>query len=89
MVHVVITVLSVPANTVEVINAIQVIDDCLYFGIGVKVGGIRLLDALHMAVLYLSGSVDDTHSDEFIGRESCRLLIGDRPERISFRAEVF
>ena len=89
MVHVIIAVLPVSSDTVEIINAVQVIDDRLHLSIGVKVGRVRFLDALNMAVLYLFGSVDDTHSDEFICCESLRLFIGHCPERISFRAKVF
>ena len=50
MVDIVIAVLPVSADTVKVINGIQVLHQSVNLLIGVEVSRISLLDALHMVV---------------------------------------
>ena len=52
MVDVVITVLAVTADTVKVIDGIQVIPEAVNILVGIKISRVRLFDLLHMGVDY-------------------------------------
>ena len=50
MIHIVISVLSVSANTVQIIKGVQIFNNLIHMGISVKISRISLLNPLPMSV---------------------------------------
>ena len=89
MIHVVVAVLAVTADTVQITEGIKVFHELRHAVVRVEVGRIRLLHALTMGIDHVLRAVDDLHAGELLDGELLRLLLRHVPEGITLLAEVF
>ena len=89
VVDVVVTVLTVSADTVEVVDAVEPVDQSIDFLVGVEVSGISFFNRFGMRIKHVILAVDHAHFDDLVHSKVRKLLIGHIPELIAFVAEVF
>ena len=89
MVDVVVTVLTVSADTVEVVDAVEPVDQSIDFLVGVEVSGISFFNRFGMRIKHVILAVDHAHFDDLVHSKVRKLLIGHIPELIAFVTEVF
>ena len=68
VIHVVVTVLPVPAHTVEIVKGIQIFDHPADVVVGVKIGGICLLYLLPVGIQNVGLVLQDPHADQLADR---------------------
>ena len=89
MVDVVVTVLTVSADTIEVVDAVEPVDQSIDFLVGIEVSGISFFNRFGMRIKHVILAVDHAHFDDLVHSKVRKLLIGHIPELIAFVAEVF
>ena len=88
MIDVVVPVLAVPADAEQVRDGIEPLTQRIHLLVGIEIGGIRLLHALHMVVQDIFPRIDEVQFDHLGDAELCKLVIRHAPEGVSLVAEI-
>ena len=89
MIHVVVTVLTVSADTVEVFKLIQIGNQVINLCIGIEVSRIGFLDLFSVGVLDIRRRADDAHGNKFLDCHVDASLVIHVPEAVALCTEVF
>ena len=89
MVHVVVAVLAVSAHTVQILEGVQIGNQLIDFVIGIKVGGIGLLDALLVVVQHILPAFQNPHAQQLGHGKVHPLIFAHVPVLVALGAEVF
>ena len=88
VVHIIVSVHTVSADTIKVINTIKVFTHLVEFVVCAKVSGVSLFDPYTNGVLNV-GFIDDTDFFELVKSKLSELPVGHIPVFVALVTEVF
>ena len=89
MIHIVVTVLAVPAHAVKILKGVQVSDQIVYLGIGIKVGRVSLFHLFSVGIQHIPLAGDNTHLNQLGDSEFHPFFLAHVPILVAFGTEIF
>ena len=88
MIDVVVTVLSVSAYTVKVVDGLQIIHQRINILVGVKIGRVGFFDPFHVRIHNFVRRIDQSHTDDFLYGKFREIFIRHRPVLVPFGNKI-